>query len=230
MTSTAEEESTVNCGSVGGGIAPRTNNNASDNGTAAAVGFAAGVDSVASQSSYDNVEVVAGGGSAAAGQQSSSSSLAVKVQQQGVMDVLDEPQESPRNSATGHVENYRNSFTADSPYFSAFADRELKSLSLLGQTLQDVSDRTKTFVRTGELMCAAAKRLSSTCMLRGPGPDGGGGGAEGQSGGGGGGGSDADLVDEERRDMEEAQRKEAVGDEMAKLLRLFGEVRTKKLS
>lgn len=125
----------------------------------------------------------------------------------GVMDVLDEPQESPRNAATGHVDNYRNSFTADSPYFSAFADHELKSLNVLGRTLQEVSERTKTFVRTGELMSEAARRLSSTCMLRGVND-----------------GSESD--DEDKRESEEALRREAVGEEMSKLLELLGEVRT----
>ena len=102
-----------------------------------------------------------------------------------------------------------NSFLADSPYFSAFVENDVKSLSILVDTLQDISSRTKTFSKCGALMAEATRRLAFSCRLK----------------------RDNDLSD----DMTEAEkvareaklskeRRRALGNEMADLLELLGEV------
>jgi hypothetical protein len=102
-----------------------------------------------------------------------------------------------------------NSFLADSPYFSAFVENDVKSLSTLVETLQDISARTKTFSKCGALMAESTRRLAYSCRLK----------------------RDHDLSD----DMTEAEkasrevklskeRRRALGNEMADLLELLGEV------
>jgi hypothetical protein len=102
----------------------------------------------------------------------------------------------------------RTSFTADSPYFTSFCDGEIKSLSTLSNSLRDISARTNTFCRTGALMSEAMHRLANSCKLR---PER---------------NLSQDHPDEERHEKEDVvqQRRQAVGEEMAKLLQLLGEV------
>lgn len=120
------------------------------------------------------------------------------------------PDDYEMSSSPGRPEvfiNERISFTADSPYFTAYVESEQGQLQLLTETLEDISSRTKTFVRTGALMSEAARRLARSCRLRQ---------------------EDADNEDEQRlaEDAEAVgKRKQAVGDEMAKLLELLAEVR-----
>lgn len=115
----------------------------------------------------------------------------------------------------------RTSFTAESPYFSAFVDKEHRSLQILGGELHNISTRTQTLVRTGKLMSEAARRLAVACRLRRDISD--------PSGG----DDSAAAIDEEKRQAEEEavqERKLAVGDEMVRLLDVLGEVRTIVLS
>jgi hypothetical protein len=109
-------------------------------------------------------------------------------------------------TATAATINERTSFTADSPYFSSFCDNEVKSLHILHDALVEIAARTKTFVRTGELMSEATRRLALSCRLR---KDVG-----------------ADAEQEEKMNEEEMvqHRIEAVGEGMTKLLGLLGDV------
>jgi len=59
----------------------------------------------------------------------------------------------------------QTSFTADSPYFTAYVDKEMKNLNILTETLQDISSKAKTFGKCGALMSEATKRLSAACKL-----------------------------------------------------------------
>lgn len=101
--------------------------------------------------------------------------------------------------------NARTSFTADSPYFSAFCDSEIHSLNILCETLTEIAVRAKTFSKTGAIMCEATRRLAMACKLERP-------------------------TDEEKTDegMDEQQakklRRKAIGEEMAQTLELLGEV------
>jgi hypothetical protein len=102
-----------------------------------------------------------------------------------------------------------NSFLADSPYFNAFVENDVKSLSVLVETLQDISARTKTFSKCGALMAESTRRLSFSCRLK----------------------RDNDLSEdmtEKEKENREAklnkERRRALGNEMADLLELLGEV------
>ena len=103
-----------------------------------------------------------------------------------------------------------NSFLADSPYFNAFVDNDVKSLSTLIDTLHDISARTKTFAKCGALMAESTRRLAYSCHLK----------------------RDNDLSEEmsegEKKYQQEKlvkERRRALGNEMADLLQLLGEVR-----
>jgi hypothetical protein len=103
---------------------------------------------------------------------------------------------------------FRTSFTADSPYFSSFCDGEIKSLHTLSSSLRDISARTNTFCRTGALMSEAMHRLANSCKLR---PE------RNLS-------QDDPIEDRQEREDVVQQRRHAVGEEMATLLQLLGEV------
>lgn len=103
-----------------------------------------------------------------------------------------------------------NSFLADSPYFNAFVDNDVKSLSTLIETLHDISARTKTFAKCGALMAESTRRLAYSCHLK----------------------RDNDLSEDmsegEKKYHQEKlakERRRALGNEMADLLQLLGEVR-----
>lgn len=107
-----------------------------------------------------------------------------------------------------------NSFLADSPYFNAFVENDVKSLSVLVETLQDISARTKTFSKCGALMSESTRRLAFSCRLK----------------------RDNDLSEdmtEDEKVSREAkllkERRRALGNEMADLLELLGEVSSNSL-
>ncbi len=101
------------------------------------------------------------------------------------------------------------SFTADSPYFSSYVDKEMNSLVTLTETLNDISARAKTFGKCGALMAEATRRLSQACKLQSNSyiDDG---------------TVDEDLKEKERVAM--AERKESVGEEMGYVLSVLGSV------
>jgi hypothetical protein len=105
-----------------------------------------------------------------------------------------------------HIQNERTSFTADSPYFNSFCEKEIVSLTIMSDALKEISSRTKSYVQTGVMMVEATRQLASSCRLRREL------------------GMDAD--DEERTEEEAAfqQRKQAVGEEMVTLLGLLSNV------
>jgi hypothetical protein len=111
-----------------------------------------------------------------------------------------------------HIQNDRTSFTADSPYFNSFVDKEMQSINLLSEALKDISLRTKNFVQTGVRMAEATRQLAVACRLHHE--------------------LDADADDDERLEEEAAlkKRKEAVGEEMVTLLGLLSNVRVGCLS
>lgn len=135
----------------------------------------------------------------------------------------------PRRAAQGDSPSSAiPSFTSDSPYLQSYIDREMRNLIVLTDTLRDISARARTFGKCGALMAEATRRLSSACRLNPPTT-----GASGNSGTSGAGGglrksdSGEDMTvgyDEQMRVMQE--RKESVGDEMASVLSVLGEVST----
>lgn len=98
------------------------------------------------------------------------------------------------------------SFTADSPYFTAYVDKETRNLTVLTETLHDISARAKTFGKCGALMSEAAKRLSQACKLQPSGKV----------------SHDDDMNEKKKIEIEE--RRESVGDEMGGVLQVLGEV------
>jgi hypothetical protein len=112
--------------------------------------------------------------------------------------------------------NFRTSFTADSPYFDAFVTSEMQSFSILSETLNGIAAQTRAFVKQGAIMSDLAKRLSLSCKLR-----------------------SSDFSDDDTTDsgfaanVEEEfmqQRRSAIGEEMAGILELLGEVRSTGVS
>lgn len=108
----------------------------------------------------------------------------------------------------------RTSFTADSPYFDAFVDSETQSLGVLSETLNGIAARTRTFVKQGAIMCEATRRLGLACKLRSSDYSSSDDDAVASS--------DDGVVTEEELTQ---QRRNAVGEEMAGILELLGEVR-----
>jgi len=135
------------------------------------------------------------------------------------------------------------SFTSDSPYLQSYIDKEMRNLVVLTDTLRDISARARTFGKCGALMAEATRRLSGACRLNPPngvnGPSNGGGetsggngntkgrnGGNASSGSGNSEGAKEELspeYEEQMRIMKE--RRESVGEEMASVLAVLGEVR-----
>ena len=132
------------------------------------------------------------------------------------------------NSSTGTSETSpapawtaRNSFTADSPYFNAFCDNEVKQLHTLSDSLREIATRTQTLTRTGLVMSEAAQRLAASCKFQSLVASGTA--AEGNN-------TNADETEEEKqarlaaaRALRETKR-QAVGEEMASFLEVLGDV------
>lgn len=116
--------------------------------------------------------------------------------------------DEPCHLRSGKAWKAKSNFTADSPYYSAFCDGEVKNLKILVDTIYDISSKTRTFCKTGALMSDAARRLSQSCKL---------------------GREDVHESDGEGA-LEQAEResmikRQAIGEEMAGILDLFGQVR-----
>ena len=107
--------------------------------------------------------------------------------------------------------NSRTSFTADSPYFDAFVKSETESFNVLADTLTGIASHTRAFVKQGAIMSDVAKRLSLACKLRNPDY------SDDES-------SENDPVASAEDDLIR-QRRNAIGEEMAGILELLGEVR-----
>jgi len=111
------------------------------------------------------------------------------------------------------------SFTADSPYFTAYVDKEMKNLNVLSDTLRDISSKAKTFGKCGAVMSEAARQLSLSCKLqsfqnanyKGDPYD-----ANGVGNG------TSSLSDKDKQIY--AERKSSVGEEMAGVLSVLGNV------
>lgn len=106
----------------------------------------------------------------------------------------------------------RNSFTADSPYFTAFCDNEVKQLHVLSDSLREIANRTQTLTKTGMIMSEAAQRLAASCKFHVPSV------------------APEDETPEQKEERLAAvrqhrlMRKQAVGDEMASFLEILGDV------
>jgi hypothetical protein len=114
----------------------------------------------------------------------------------------------------------RNSFTADSPYFDAFLDSETASLSTLSQALNCIAARTRTFVKQGAIMSEATRRLGLACKLRSNDYD-----ATSTAAADDEAGRSDELVGATTEEELVRQKRNAVGEEMAGILELLGEVR-----
>lgn len=104
--------------------------------------------------------------------------------------------------------NVRTSFTADSPYFDAFCQSEMQSLGVLSTTLCDISRKAKIFAQCGAMMSQATQQLALACKLRHGMDD----------------EDDPSLSGHEIDEQLYERRKDAIGDEMTKILELLGEV------
>jgi len=98
---------------------------------------------------------------------------------------------------------------ADSPYFTSHVEKEMRNLSVLGETLRDISSRAKTFGKCGALMSEATRRLSQACKLHPVVA------------------ADNSLEEEEIREKEkfiQAERRESIGEEMGGVLQVLGQI------
>lgn len=120
--------------------------------------------------------------------------------------------EIPRTSYSNNTKS-SNSFTADSPYYTSFCETELRQVSVLSETLREISSRAKTFGKCGALMAESTRRLSSACRLEKQttttGSD-----DEGEE-------SISKMEKDERVKLE---RQEAIGQDMTSVLKLLAEV------
>lgn len=104
--------------------------------------------------------------------------------------------------------NVQNSFSADSPYFSSYVENEMNSMHVMHQTLNDIAARTKTFGKCGALMAESTRRLALSCRLR-----------QGRTE------EEGDRDDADRRqEAEVAERRRAVGEDLASLLGVMSDV------
>lgn len=104
----------------------------------------------------------------------------------------------------------QNSFSADSPYYESYVENEIRNMAVLHDTLHDIAARTKTFSKCGNLMSESTRRLALSCRLRRPYAT----------------EDERDVAIHERRMKQEvAERRTALGDEMASLLGVMADVR-----
>jgi hypothetical protein len=106
--------------------------------------------------------------------------------------------------------NVQNSFSADSPYFSSYVENEMNSMQIFHSTLDDIAARTRTFGKCGALMSESTRRLALACRLQQPNAD-----------------DDGNSFEETKSREAEAvaERRRAVGEDMASLLGVMSEVR-----
>eukprot|EP00980_Cylindrotheca_fusiformis_P018494 scaffold6124_cov122-Cylindrotheca_fusiformis.AAC.13 len=114
--------------------------------------------------------------------------------------------ETPKDAAI----DVENSFSAESPYFSSYAENELRSMQIMNETLRDISGRTKTFGKCGALMAESTRRLALACRLRRPITE-----EEEKQG---------DSQAERIREIQVAERRRAVGEDMTSLLGVMSEM------
>lgn len=111
-------------------------------------------------------------------------------------------------AGTGGTEA-QNSFSADSPYYESYVEKELRNMAVMHDTLHDIAGRTKTFGKCGRLMSEATQRLALSCKLRRPYA------AE----------DEREMAAQERRMAKEvAERQNALGEDMASLLSVMSGV------
>ena len=104
--------------------------------------------------------------------------------------------------------NVQNSFSADSPYFTSYVENEMNSMHVMHQTLNDIAARTKTFGKCGALMAESTRRLALACRLRQSRSE-----------------DEKEGDDAERRqEAEVAERRRAVGEDLASLLGVMSDV------
>lgn len=103
----------------------------------------------------------------------------------------------------------RNSFCADSPYYNTYVESELRTMGVMHDTLKDIAGRTKTFGKCGALMAESTKRLALACRLRRP--------VNMEEG------KEAEIQ-EQQMEQDVAERRQALGEEMASLLVVMSEV------
>lgn len=136
---------------------------------------------------------------------------------------------STKNSSSNknnRIKKNQTSFTADSPYFTAYVDKEMKNLNVLTTTLRDISNKAKTFGKCGVLMSEATRRLSSACKLQPNSHKDNGNGEDGNSGSNSSSGNqmlDESQMDAKTRNMFEAKKK-SVGSDMVGVLQVLGRV------
>jgi hypothetical protein len=116
---------------------------------------------------------------------------------------------SSKDDADAVNANVQNSFSANSPYFSSYVENEMRSMNIMNETLKDIAARTKTFGKCGALMSESTRRLALACRLRRPYT------VEDEK--------DAEEL-ERHQEMEVAERRRAVGEDMASLLAVMSEV------
>jgi hypothetical protein len=117
-----------------------------------------------------------------------------------------------RSSTTGQDainDKVQNSFSANSPYYISYVENEMRSMNIMNDTLKDIVARTKTFGKCGVLMSESTRRLALACRLRRPYV------VEDEK--------DAEEI-ERQHEIEVAERRRAVGDDMASLLSVMSEV------
>ena len=116
----------------------------------------------------------------------------------------------------GGISDAQNSFSANSPYFSSYVENELASMSVMDDALRDIAARTKTFGKCGALMSESTRRLALACRLQRPPTN----------------NTSEDEKEQEYleqiREREVAERRRAVGEDMASLLSVMSEVRKKQ--
>ncbi|KAG7364906.1 putative GTPase activating protein [Nitzschia inconspicua] len=116
---------------------------------------------------------------------------------------------TPTQTQDAKNANVQNSFSANSPYYASYVENEVRYMSIMNETLKDIAARTKTFGKCGALMSESTRRLALACRLRRP-----------------------YTVDDEKdneemerhQEMEVAERRRAVGDDMASLLSVMSEM------
>ena len=115
------------------------------------------------------------------------------------------------SSCSGVSRKAGTSFTADSPYYTSYCEKEMRQVTILSETLKDISSRAKTFGKYGALMAESTRRLSSACRL------------EKQPTSSSDDEGDADAK-QEKEERAMAERKESIGQDMSSVLELLAEV------
>lgn len=114
---------------------------------------------------------------------------------------------APKSSVREDNWTPKRSFLAESPYFSAFVEKEMHEIGTVTDILNDISTRTRKFTKYGSLMAEATHSLSLSCRLR----------REEAS-------QEEPKYSPRAMDRELEKRRQALGPEMSDLLGILGEV------